>query len=345
MIDLARRDFLGGAAALAGAALLARPAHAGGPLTVTIYGGRWEKFWREALIPPFEKETGGTVTLDVGLSKAFAANLMAAGVDQPPYDVTMFGEIFANLLRGQGYFDTWTTDKVPNLADLYPIARNGDVSVIAMISPIAIAYRTDLVKTKPQAWTDLWDNPEFKGKVGMYQIGNPAAYMFLMMMSKIYGGSPDNLDAGFKQIEKLQPFTQVDFSGTMAVQLSRGEVIAAPVDIPEIVAQKRRGAPVDFVIPKEGVFMFEQTFNLAKASKNKEMGYLYLNYLLRADVQEKLMREYFVSPVNKKVMVPEELRHDIPITGDAMSSIVTFDWKTANERRDAVAERWNRTFR
>ena len=71
MTDLARREFLGGAAALAGSAMLARAAHAAGPLTVTIYGGRWEKFWREAMVPAFEKETGGKVTLDVGLSKAF----------------------------------------------------------------------------------------------------------------------------------------------------------------------------------------------------------------------------------------------------------------------------------
>jgi putative spermidine/putrescine transport system substrate-binding protein len=350
-LELTRRRLLATSGGLLGSAALAglipgRTAWAQQRSgVVNTYGGRWEKFWREQLIPPFEKQYATKTTLDVGLSKTWTANLRAAGADKPPYDVIMFNEVFANLMRGEGYFEPWPLDKVPNARDLYPIAQNDMTGLFGLISPIAIAYRTDMVKTPPKRWTDLWENKEFKGKIGMYQIGNSAGYMFLLLASKLFGKSEYDTDVGFKKIEELLPFPQVDFSGTMGIQMSRGEIAIGALDLPEVAAMKRKGVPVDYVLPPEGVFMFEQSFNLLKGSKNKDFAYDYMNFVLDPDIQQKLAIEFFVSPTNSKVKIPAEYQKDIPISGEAMNSILKWDWKVANERRDAVTDRWNRTIR
>ena len=52
---------------------------------------------------------------------------------------------------------------------------------IATVLPIGIGYRTDLVKTPPKSWHDLWDNPEFKGKIGLYTFANSAGKMELLL--------------------------------------------------------------------------------------------------------------------------------------------------------------------
>jgi putative spermidine/putrescine transport system substrate-binding protein len=236
-------------------------------LIVNTYGGRWEKFWRSDLMPMFQKTASVETTLDVGLGKNFVANLRAAGIEKPPYSILMLNENIASMVRAEGYFEPIPAAKVPNLANAYPFLRNpGDNGVRAIVSTIGIGYRKDLVKTPPKSWSDLWSNPEFKGKIGLYQIGNTAAMLFLLMTAKLYGGSQDAIDRAFVEIKKLLPFTQADWSGTLSTMLTRGDVTVAVIDFPEIVALQKKGVPVEMVVPTEGVLAFEQSFNVLYGS-------------------------------------------------------------------------------
>jgi len=329
--------------AAAGLALPALPSLAASPLVVNTYGGRWEKFWRSDLLPMFDKTSGVQPTLDVGLGKNFIANLRAAGIEKPPYSVLMVNENIASVVRGEGYFEPIPAAKVPNLAKVYPNLRNpGDNGVRGIVSTIGIGYRKDLVKTPPKSWTDLWGNPEFKGKIGLYQIGNTAAMLFLLMTAKLYGGSQDAIDRAFVEIRKLLPFTQADWSGTLSTMLTRGDVTVAVIDFPEIVALKKKGVPVEMVVPSEGVVAFEQSFNILKNAPNKEDAYKYLDFILLPQVQEMMAREFFTSPSNTQVQLPAAMAADVPVSGKAMASIVGFDWSKVNAQLPAITDRWNR---
>lgn len=316
-------------------------------LIVNGYGGSWEQFWRQTILPWFEREYGVKSRYDSGLSRTWTANLRAAGpTGKAPYPFIMFNEIFAALLRAEGYFEPWPANLVPNLADVHPGAKNPDNNgVFGMISPIGIGYRTDMVKTPPKSWKDLWTNREFKGQIGMYQIQNSAGYMFLMLASKIFGSGPLDFDAGFREIEKLRPFPQVDFSGSMGQLLSRGEISVGVIDMPEIVRLKRSGAPLAFVAPEEGMFMFEQSFNLLKNGPDREGACKYLNFMLSTAVQERCVSEFFITPVNTKVQVPAALKAEVPIGVEDIPRILKWDWAGANAQRDAVTERWTRVMR
>jgi len=338
-----RQTLLRGLGAAAALGLPAFPSLAAAQLVVNTYGGRWEKFWRTDLLPTFDKLSGVKPTLDVGLGKNFIANLRAAGIDKPPYSVLMVNENIASMVRTEGYFEPIPVAKVPNLANVYPNLRNpGDNGVRGIVSTIGIGYRKDLVKTPPKSWTDLWTNPEFKGKIGLYQIGNTAAMLFLLMTAKIYGGSQNALDRAFAEIKKLLPFTQADWSGTLSTMLTRGDVTVAVIDFPEIVALKKKGVPVEMVVPTEGVVAFEQSFNILKNAPNKEDAYKYLDFILRPEVQETMAKEFFTSPTNTKVTLAPELTADIPVSGKAMKSIVQFDWTQVNPQLASITDRWNR---
>ncbi|MCW5770928.1 MAG: ABC transporter substrate-binding protein, partial [Rhodospirillaceae bacterium] len=325
------------------AAGMPRTAAAAGKLVVNTYGGRWEKFWRSSLVPGFTKATGIAPTIDVGLGKNFIANLRAAGVEKPPYSVLMVNENIASLVRAEGYFEPIPDAKVPNLANAYPNLKNaGNNGVRAIVSAIGIGYRKDLVKTPPKSWADLWTNPEFKGKIGLYKIGNTAAMLFLLMTAKIFGGSQDAIDRAFVEIKKLLPFAQADWSGSLATLLTRGDVTVAMVDFPEIVALKKKGVPVEMVVPTEGVVAFEQSFNILKHAPAKEDAYKYLNYVLDPAVQESMAAEFFTSPTNTKAKVGAALAPSIPIHGAKMASLVQFDWTKVNPQVPAITDRWDR---
>jgi len=338
-----RRQLLASMAATAGAGLLPGMASAQGKtLIVPTLGGVWEQFWRSQIAPSFTKESGAAVTLDVGNGRVFGANLRAAGVAKPPYSIVMTNEVFASGLRNEGFFEKLDLTKVPNYNDLYPMARaSAGWGAIAAVSPIGIGYRTDLVKTKPKSWKDLWNNPEFKGKIGLYNFANSAGKMELLLASKIFGKDQYDVDAGFAALGKLGKVIQVDFN--LSTALASGEIIVAPFDFGEIARLRKQGLPVDCVIPEEGMIMFDQTINILVNGPEKALAYRYANFLLSAEVQTLLMRQFFVSPTNQRVVVPADLKQDVPVSGPDMAKILTWDWDFVNKNQTQLGERWAKT--
>ncbi len=340
-----RRDVIVACAALMGASIVRFPAlaEAAAKLVITTYGGVWEKFWRDTLVPAFVKETNADVDFDIGFGRTFTANMRAAGHDKPPYSMIMMNEIFAVVLRGEGYFETLDQALLPNYRDLYPVAQTGNgTSAVGLISPIGIGYRTDMVKTPPKSWKDLWDNPEFKGRIGLYNIVNSAGKALVMLAGKMYGRDMYDMDAAFRMLGKLGPVLQTDFN--MSTMMSSGEIVVAPYDFGEIARLKRQGLPVDCIVPEEGLLMWDQTFSVCKNAPARDLAYKYIDFILSPAAQLLLVNEFFVAPVNRKVDVPAALRADLPIFGDKMDRILSWDWAWANQHATELTERWTKTF-
>nr|WP_293857538.1 ABC transporter substrate-binding protein [uncultured Alsobacter sp.] len=319
------------------------PARAQGKtLIIPTLGGVWEQFWRKTIGPAFTKATGAATTFEVGNGRVFGANLRAAGVKNPPYSIVMTNEVFASALRKEGFFEKLDLTKIPNYADLYPLAKSADgFGAIAAVSPIGIGYRTDMVKTPPKAWKDIWSNPEFKGKVGLYNFANSAGKMELLLASKIFGKDQYDVDAGFAALAKLGKVIQVDFN--LSTALSAGEIVVAPFDFAEIARLKGQGLPVDYVVPEEGMIMFDQTLNILANAPEKELAYQYANFILSPEIQDLMMKEFFISPTNQKVVVPADLKKAVPISGADMAKILTWDWDFVNKNQGDLAERWAKT--
>lgn len=343
MTILTRRQTLAGMGALAGASFFGLPAGAQQKtLVVPTLGGAWEQFWRTSLVPSFSEKSGAAVTLDAGNGRVWSANLRAAGVEKPPYSFVMTNEAFASSLRKEGFFEKLDLTKLPHYADLYPLAKKtDDWGAIAMVSPIGLAYRTDLVKTPPKSWKDLWDNPEFQGRIGLYNFANTAGKMELMLFSKIFGKDQYDIDAGFAALEKLGSVIQADFN--LSTGIASGEFIVAPFDFGEVARLRKQGLPIDIIIPEEGMLMFDQTLNILAHAPEKELAYEYANFMLAPETQTLLMKEFFVSPTNSKVIVPDDLKADVPISGPEMDKILTWDWGFMNEKQGAFAETWAKT--
>jgi len=343
-MDLSRRHMNAALAALVGTGIFGIPAHAAdAKLVITTLGGVWEKYWRETLVPAFVKASGADVTVDVGNGRVYTANMRVAGVEHPPYSMIMMNEVFASVLRKEGYFEKLDLTKIPSYADLYPIAKSTDGwGAVGTISPIGIGYRTDLVKTKPKSWHDLWENPEFRGKIGLYNFANSAGKMELLLASKLFGKDQHDVDAGFAALHKLGQVVQVDFN--LSTLMASGEIIVAPFDFGEIARLRRQGLPVDCIVPAEGMLMFDQTFSVCKNGPAKDLAYKYIDFVLSPPTQTLLAQSFYVSPVNRNVDVPPELRQDVPVYGAQMDSILTWDWDFVNANATEFAERWNKAF-
>lgn len=329
---------------LLGAAVERGTAGPGNALVVTSYAPPWQDFLSKEIVPGFERETGAKVELAVGLSRDWVAKMRVAGKNNPPYDVMIANTTWVSALRKEGFFAKLTVDKVPNLADVWPEFRNKDDSgVLTLIGALGIAYRTDLVANPPKRWADLW-RPEYKGKLGIFSINNSATPMFLMLLGRIFAKDDKNMDVAFQKVKELLPVRFSDFGGDMEKLLIAGEVHLGILDAPSAIRLKKGGAPIAWVPPIEGVFMFEQDTNVPEFAANKDLAFKFVNYFLSVPVQEKWAKAYWWTPANRKVKIEGQLAQDIPIhTPAQIRAIHKWDWDWVNAgNREKMIERWNR---
>jgi putative spermidine/putrescine transport system substrate-binding protein len=332
-------------AALALLPLLAGVALAQSPptLVVTGYGGRWSEVMKRSLTEPFEKKYNCKVEIVTGITTEWVAKLMAAGPDNPPFDVIVGNEPPLPIPRERGFFDKRNEAAAPNVKSIYPKALVGDTGVVLFWSRIGLAYRTDLVKSPPRAWKDFWSD-EFTGKRGAYTITNTLGINFLFMANKIHGKDYFDMDAGVPAVKRLAP-KFVDFTGTMEKLLEQKEVAVAVLHDGSAWDLAKRGLPVSWVAPAEGVPILDQVAHVTRGSKQKELAWKFVNEYLTPEVQLAYATELFFSPTNRNVKLPAEVAAKIISGPKDVDSLVIFDWSQIVKQRPAWTERWNREIR
>jgi putative spermidine/putrescine transport system substrate-binding protein len=271
------------------------------------------------------------------------AKLLASGPDNPPYDVVFGNEPAFPIPRERGFFDKRNETLAPNIKNLYPKALIGDTSLAMFWGRIGLAYRTDMGLKKPTSWKDFWDEA-YVGKRATYVIGNTLGINFLFIVSKIFGKDYFDIDAGVAAIKRAQP-KLVDFTGTVEKQLEQKEVVMAVLHDASTYDLQKRGIPVDWAAPSEGLPILDQIVQVTKGSKNKELAWKFIDAYISPEVQLAFATELFWSPTNKTVKVPADVAKKI-ITGPAdVDKLVLFDWAQVAKQRPQWTEKWNKEMR
>jgi putative spermidine/putrescine transport system substrate-binding protein len=312
-------------------------------LVVTGYGARWSDVMKKALVEPFEKKHNVKVEIVTGITTEWVAKLLAAGPDNPPFDVVFGNEPPLPIPRERGFFEKRNETLAPNIKNVYPKALIGDTSVAVFWGRIGLAYRTDMGLKKPTSWKDFWDEA-YVGKRATYVIGNTLGINVLFIVSKIFGKDYFDIDAGVAAIKRSQP-KLADFTGTVEKQLEQKEVVIAVLNDASTYDMQKRGIPVDWAAPSEGLPILDQIVQVTKGSKNKELAWKFIDAYLSPEVQLAFATELFWSPTNKTVKVPLDVAKKI-IGGPAdVDKLVLFDWAQVAKQRPQWTEKWNKEMR
>jgi putative spermidine/putrescine transport system substrate-binding protein len=245
--------------------------------------------------------------------------------------------------RERGFFDKRNPQAAPNIKNVYDKALVGDTSLAIFWARIGLAYRTDMGLKRPASWKDFWD-ASYDGKRGIYVIGNTLGINFLFMADKIHGKDYFDVDAGIAAVKRLQA-KMVDFTGTMQKHLESKEVGVAVLHDGDTYDLAKRGIPVDWVAPSEGVPILDQVIQVTRGSKNKDLAWKLIDMYLSPEVQTAFATELFFSPTNKTVRVPPDVAKKL-ISGPAdVEKLVTFDWNVIAKQRPQWTERWNKELR
>ena len=192
------------------AATLTFPAFAE-DLVVATFGGTFVDNSKKCHAAAVEKATGATVKYVLGSSVQTAAKLRAAG-GRAEIDVAYMDSQIVKQMKAEGLLQMLESTKIEHWSDLYDVSRDKDAYwVSSMFAGTIITYNTNLVKTPPASWADLW-KPEFKGKLAIPDISGTSGQQFLMAAARLYGGSLENIDPGFEAIKKLKPNAQMMYT-------------------------------------------------------------------------------------------------------------------------------------
>ena len=311
-------------------------------LIVATFGGTFVDNSKKCHATAFEKATGAAVKYVLGSSVQTAAKLRAAGA-RAEFDVAYMDSQIVKQAKAEGLLQPLEPAKIPGWNDLYDASRDKDAYWVSMMfAGTIITYNTNLVKTPPTSWADLW-KPEWKGKLAIPDISGTSGQQFLMAAARLNGGSVENIDPGFEAIKKLKPNIQMMYTQPDQIipLFERGDIALAVWYTDRVGAAAAKGVPVAAAYPREGGIGIVPTVSIPKGSQKKELAEKYIGVLLSPEGQLCYAQTQFAGPSNRKVKLPPDLAKLLPY-GENVERMYFPDTDVVAKKLPEWSERWGR---
>ncbi|MGW0594557.1 polyamine ABC transporter substrate-binding protein [Streptosporangium sp. NPDC002607] len=222
-------------------------------------------------------------------------------------DVAFVSGQYAQALNEAGLLEPLHPELIPNLANLYPEAKElsydkGNVfSVPYTWGTTGICYRTDLVKTAPASWNDLLNPPaEAVKKVTMMTTERWLALPAIKALGYSVNTKSDEELAKVKaKLLEAKPKLLKYDDTTFGELLKSGEAVMVEAWDGWCPTTEKN---IEFVVPKEGSDLWVDTMVVLKSSKNKEAAHAFINYILDPKVHGWAAENILYKVPNKAAM-------------------------------------------
>jgi putative spermidine/putrescine transport system substrate-binding protein len=314
-------------------------------LSISIWGFNGDILERE-LFKPFKEKYNVDIVLETG-NNADRLNKIRIRRGQG-VDIVYLADSFAQTGIDEGLFAKIDRARIPNAADLYPIAAriHGDYGPAYTVGRYGIIYDAAAVKAPVASWNDLWRD-EFKNRASIPGIATTAGPLIVIAAAERKAKDPfKDPDAAFSSLSELKPnVVKVYNTGSELVNLfaQKEIVIAAAQDF--VFANIKAAVPTaQWAELKEGPFANMNTINVVAASPNKDLAEAFINWHLDPGVQKTMAVLKVDAPVNRKVeLTPQEAA--IWTYGEAMiGKLRTPDYAKLNQVKSDWIDRWNERF-
>ena len=209
---------------------------------------------------------------------------------------------------------------------------------------VGLVYNKEKVKEPPTSWRDLWENPFYRKKVVLFDY--LWAYNSLVVASRLNGGSEKNMDPGFEAWAKGadQILALVTSTKQMLDLMVTGDAALTVWFKGNQVTWEKQGAPLGFVVPKEGAVAFPLYLQviagvdphkrrICEELINLTLNPLFVKYYCEAT---------YMTPLVKGVRLKPELADDPSYSKDALTNALQLDWATMTKHNEEWKKRWDR---
>lgn len=341
-----------GAIALACAGLVASVSAADAQdkktLTISSWGGAFQKAQREAWFGIVEKELGVTIKEDNTSGIADVRTQVASG--KPTWDLTTQGMYSCLLLEKEGRLEP-LSDEVLAIAKDVPDALKSKHCVSQIVYSVAIGWRDKAFPGKePQGWADFWDVKKFPGQRSIRKHPIYALEMALIAdgvpMDKLY---PLDVDRAFKKLEEIKPNVLVWWgSGAQSAQvLKDGEVDMVSAWNGRIQALETepegRGGKIKTTFNQQ--ILVSDAWMVPKGAPNKDLAMKAIAIMTRAEVNARISNYINYAPSNIKGydtgVIPKEKLPALPNSPENVKKGFVQNNQWWVENADAMVKRFD----
>jgi spermidine/putrescine transport system substrate-binding protein len=293
------------AAAAVAIGLSAVPASAQGKIVIS----NWDGYMPPDLLANFTKETGIEAELALHATNDEIMGKVTA-VGGKGYDVLFVSSPFVEALSQLKLLAELDPAKIPNLANLYPEARNlaydpgNKLSAPYAWGTTGLCYNSAVVTVAPTSWMDLL-KPSDKLKRRVTMLSTDRWLMAAGLKALGYSVNSTN-PAEIGKAKDLLIAAKKDmlaYDDTTFYQ----KLLSGDADLVQAwdgwcnygIAENDK---IKFVVPKEGSDMWVDTMVVMAASENKDGAYAFINYVLRPEVHRWVAENILYKVPNEKAM-------------------------------------------
>lgn len=313
-------------------------------LVVSWWGFNGEKL-EANVVKPFQELCGCELVFETGNNGDRLNKVAARGGEG--VDVIFLADAFSQQGIDQGLFLEIDKSKLSNIDALYDLAKDpqGGYGPAYTIGRAGIVY--DTAKVQPiTSWSDLW-REDLKSSITLPGITTTAGPMVVVRAGAKAGVDAfADEDGAFKAVEELKPNVVKNYNtGSEMVNLfSTGEVTVA-------VAQDFTMGQLKAAVPTlvwaelaEGDIATVNTLNIPKGSKNVDLAYKFIDFMLSKDVQQIQAEQAVDAPVRKDVELTPEQAAIWTYGADVIAKLQLVNYKEMVAKKAGWVDRWNEIF-
>jgi len=319
-------------------------------VVIGVYGGDWEKSIRAAGLEQYAKDHKIDVEIVPGADAEWLAKLRAANGNNSPYDIVVFQPDSVQRAAAANLLEPMDARNIPSLDKLYgsvqdKFVRDGKTYAAAFsLGQLGLAYRTDLVKTPPKSWLDLW-NPEYKGHVAVSSPAYAAGLQFFAGLTHALGGELKNDADVEKSFAKLAELKQnavafPDSPGAIQTLLERGDAWVVPYWDGRVFGLQKNGLKVGFTYPSDGPVVGAANWVIAKGAPNLANAYKLVDFLSSAPVQKAFSDQSLYGMTNRDVDYAPDLKSKVQVGEEAYKKLIWIDYEAATPKVADWTNRW-----
>ncbi|MGV1837342.1 ABC transporter substrate-binding protein [Rhizobium rhizogenes] len=332
--------------ALIAATTVALPAYAQATtLTISWWGYNGEKM-KANIIEPFKKICGCDVVFETG-NNADRLNKLKLR-DGKGVDVIYLTDSYSQIGIQQGLFQEVDRAKLPNIADLYDLAKapQGNYGPAYTIGRVGIVYDKAKVNPPITSWSDLWRD-DLKSAVTLPGITTTAGPLTVLEAGKHADADAyEDTDKAFEAITALKPNVVKNYNtGSELVNLiSTGEAKVALAQDFTLASMQAAVPTMTWASLKEGDMATLNTVNIPKGSENVELAHQFINFILSKDVQQAEAEQGVDAPVSTKVVLTPDQAKLWTYGADMIAKLGRIDYAKLNAAQSDWIDRWNEIF-
>ncbi|MBS0243152.1 MAG: ABC transporter substrate-binding protein [Proteobacteria bacterium] len=288
-------------------------------LTISSWGGAFQKAQKEAWFGILEKELGVTIKEDTTSGIADIRAQVASG--KPTWDLSTQGAYSCALLEKEGKLEPFDAATLKVNEDV-PADLRGKSWVSQIVYSVAIGYRQKAYgDKKPTGWKDFWDVKAFPGprSVRRHPIYNLEMALIAdgVPMDKLY---PLDVDRAFKKLEELKPNVLVWWnSGAQSAQIIKdGEVdmVSAWNGRIQALENEPEGKAGKIGVTFDQQILVSDCWLIPKGAANKDLAMKAIQIMIRPEVNARISNYINYAPSNSKSyatgVIPKEKLPGLP---------------------------------